>query len=324
MLKKLRKKIEERRFSKNPFWRALVLGKDCLWKIYWSLIPLSRKHDIDIHENAEYCLISFPGCGRTWLRVMIKKALQLHFGLNSRDIFDLTFKEIAEENLELADASLPRIEVSHDDDAFWRNPGELIKSKEIYKNKKVILLIRDPRDVVVSSYFKRSCRVVLDNVKNYPPELAKRVKPYKGTLHQYIRERIGGFETLLRFYNIWAENRHVPRECLLVRYEDVRKDPRGELRRILNFLGLKSASDEVIDEAIKFSSFENMRRMEESLEYSHLGHFLTPADRNDKDSYETRRGKVGGFVDYFNKKDIEYLNKRMRSLSDFYGYPLGN
>lgn len=325
MLKKFRRKIEDRRSSRNPFWKILVFGKDLAWEIYWSLIPLSIKHDIDIDGNVEYCLISFPGCGRTWLRVMIKKALQLHFGLNSKDIFDLLFREIAGENLNWTDESLPRTFVSHDGNSHWRSPAELIKSKEIYKNKKVILLVRDLRDVLVSSYFERSRRVALYDMKDFPPWLVKRVKPYQGTLHQYIHERIGGFETLLRFYNIWAKNRHIPKDFLLVRYEDMRRNPHDGLRRILNFMGLQSASSEVIDSAIKFASFANMRHMQENLEYnSHSRYYyfyFIPADRNDKESYKTRRGKVGGFVDYLDKKDIEYLNKRIKkSLSDFYGY----
>lgn len=321
MLKGLRKKIEDKRSSGNPLWRTLVLGKDFAWKIYWSLIPLSAKHDLEIDENVEYCLISFPGCGRTWLRVMIKKAIQLHFGLNSEDMFDLTFPEIAGENLKQADESLPRIFVSHDGDPHQRSPGELIKSKEMYKNKKVILLIRDPRDAIVSCYFTMTRRVDPRNAIGCLPELAKRIKPYKGTLHQYIYERVGSFETLLRFYNIWAKNKHIPKDYLLVRYEDMRRDPRGELRRILNFVNVRSVSSKVIDNAVEFGSFANMRRMEENLEYSRLKRYLTPTDRNDKESYKTRKGKAGGFVDYLAKQDIEYLNKRIkRSLSKFYGY----
>lgn len=33
MLKKLRNKIEEKRDSKNHFWKILVFGKDSAWKI---------------------------------------------------------------------------------------------------------------------------------------------------------------------------------------------------------------------------------------------------------------------------------------------------
>ncbi|NEO10385.1 sulfotransferase domain-containing protein, partial [Moorena sp. SIO3I8] len=36
---------------------------------------------------------------------------------------------------------------------------ELVQSKANYKNAKVILLVRDPRDVVVSIYFEHTKRV---------------------------------------------------------------------------------------------------------------------------------------------------------------------
>jgi hypothetical protein len=48
---------------------------------------------------------------------------------------------------------------------------------------------------------------------------------------------------------------------------------------------------------------------------------LKPGDKNDPESYKTRRGKVGGYIDYLSSEEIEYLNQKMKtSLSDIYNY----
>jgi hypothetical protein len=48
---------------------------------------------------------------------------------------------------------------------------------------------------------------------------------------------------------------------------------------------------------------------------------LTPGDRDDPESYKTRRGKVGGYLDYFGSVDIDYLNRRLGTeLHHYYGY----
>ena len=48
---------------------------------------------------------------------------------------------------------------------------------------------------------------------------------------------------------------------------------------------------------------------------------LKAKNKNDQESYKTRRGKVGEFVDYLREADIAYLSKKMRTeLSNYYGY----
>lgn len=247
-------------------------------------------------KSSDVFLISFPKCGRTWLRLMIGRALEKHFNLANADILEL-------HQLGTLHPDIPKILVSHDDGPQWKRPDELVESKKKYKKKKVIFLVRDPRDVLVSSYFQKK----------------KRRNAYDGEMSDYVYEEVGSLKTLLQFYNIWAENRHIPKDFLLVRYEDIQTNPPRELRRVLDFLDLRTISDDVIAEAVRFASFDNMRKMEKE------GRFrspkLRPVDSRDKESYKTRQGKVGGFVEYLSKEEIEYINRKMdQMLSSFYGY----
>jgi hypothetical protein len=64
-------------------------------------------------KASDVFLISFPKCGRTWLRLMIGRALEKHFNLANADILGL-------HKLEALHPDIPRILVSHDDGPQWK------------------------------------------------------------------------------------------------------------------------------------------------------------------------------------------------------------
>lgn len=264
-------------------------------------------------ELIDACIISFPKCGRTWLRLLIGKALSLHFGLEANG---LTSELLEISELHRLHPRIPLIEVTHDDNPHHKCPYELSTDKRRYRGKKVILLVRDPRDVIVSNYFEYTKR----KGKHYAGD-----DNYQDDLSSYLRYERGSLDSFIRFYNIWARNRHIPSHFRLVRYEDMHEDAARELRRVLEFLGFSRVGDVVVHEAVQFASFENMHKMEaqDALQSNRL----RPGDKNDPESYKTRRGKVGGYVDYLSKEDIIYLDQRIRAqLDSCYGYqraPIG-
>ncbi len=248
---------------------------------------------------ADVFLLSFPKAGRTWLRLMLAKALAVHFNVHDENLIDL--QRLAGQN-----PAIPRIKPKHDDNPHLKTPGELVTSKTEYRHRKVILLVRDIRDLAVSTYF----------------QMTKREKRFRGEIGQFLRCRRGSVGTMIGFYNIWAENRHVPEGFMLIRYEDLHADSVGQLRRVLTFLGIQDVTDATVEEAIEFASFENMRKME--LADAVGSDRLRPTDKGDPDSYKTRRGKVGGYVDYLSEPDIAMLTRRLQEeLSPFYGYGSG-
>jgi hypothetical protein len=211
--------------------------------------------------------------------------------------------------------AIPRISVIHDDRPMLKAPGELEESKDRYKDKKVIFLVRDPRDVIVSSYFEMKNRGNIFG--NNPYE--KRRAVFDGSLSEFIHRREGGFDSIIRYYNIWAANRQIPKDFLLIRYEDLKANASGELHRVLDFLGLQSVPDEIITEAVNYASFDNMRRMESDGKFQ-TG-ILKPADKTDTDSYKTRKGKVKGYFDHLSGEEIFYLDRIIQEqLSNYYGY----
>ncbi|MGB1249595.1 MAG: sulfotransferase domain-containing protein [Candidatus Promineifilaceae bacterium] len=256
-------------------------------------------------------LISFPKCGRTWLRVMLGKAFYLHYGVDDlrEDGTRFLYPEGVYENLKM-----PRIDFTHDDNPHRKEPYEIEDDKTKYRDKKVILLIRDLRDVMVSNYYEEVYRR-----PTYDDAITK--EETSQTLSQFLNRERGGVESFLKFYNNWALNRHVPKDVLLLRYENLQHDTVGELLRIISFLGLRGTIKRgVIEDAVAFASFQNMQRMERDGLYKHSAR-LRPGDVNNLNSYKVRSGKVGGYRTALNEDDCAQLtNKLLKSLSPYYGY----
>jgi len=59
----------------------------------------------------------------------------------------------------------------------------------------------------------------------------------------------------LKFYNIWLENQHVPKEFLLIRYEDIHREPQKQLRKI------KGKADSVVSKTLPSSSAKKVSKI---------------------------------------------------------------
>lgn len=261
-------------------------------------------------NDADAFMISYPKCGRTWLRVMLGRALYRHAGVDDLrpDGTRLLYPEGVEQL-----KGVPRISFTHDGRPTRGTLDEIETDKSRYAGKAVVLLIRDLRDVAVSYYFHETRRTK----RFYPKwEIAK----FHGEISEFLHSDVGGVEHFVRFYNIWADNREIPDCLLLMKYEELRRDPVHQLRRLLKFLGVEGVADETIGDAVEFSSFDKMKAMEKEGTFKHP-HYMKPGDSTDEESFKVRRGKVGGFEDYLSPQDIDWLTGKMRhELAAFYGY----
>ncbi len=261
------------------------------------------------NRKTDVYLISYPKCGRTWLRLMIGKTIATHFNLpENEDTILLRWKRKVHPQVE-------HITVVHDNRPMLKTPDELEKSKNQYAGKKVIFLVRDPRDVIVSSYFelKHRSKLFSNNPQENQSDLIDQ------GLHDFIFQERSGIDTIIQYFNIWAENRQAPKAFLLVRYEDLRAEPHRQLRQIMDFLGLDEISAQTIDQAVDFASFDNMRKME--MEEKYQSEMLKPANRLDENTFKTRKGKIKGYVDYLSSQEIAKLDQKIRTeLSGFFGY----
>lgn len=272
----------------NTFFYYLKIFLKGLWE---PRRILNRARIYFLSRNAEAFIISYPKTGRTWLRVMLGKAIILKYQLDDRMILE-TFHLTKKAGL------IPTI-FSHDGPFLLRNSApyyDINFNEKKYKKKKVIFLIRDIRDTLVSSYFEES----------------KRLKTYEGGLSTFIRDKSFGAKKIVTFYNIWFINRNIPANFLLIRYEDLHRKPVEILREVLKFINAEEIEEEVLENAVSFASFEQMKKMEERNIFKDS--ILRPGIKNDDESYKVRRGKIGGYVDYLTEKDLKYIDKVVREM----------
>jgi hypothetical protein len=199
---------------------------------------------------------------------------------------------------------VPRLLSTHDGYKKGLEPAEVQLDKSRYRRKRVILLVRDPRDVLVSLYFQ----------DRYRRETSVGLE-----LADLVHTERDGLRTIIAFYNSWAVGAKVPRDLLVVRYETLKADAVGELRRIFSFLEVPWVTDALLEEAVSFASLQNMRQLERADALNSTA--LRPTDATNPDSFKVRRGKVGGYVDYLSPTDIDEMNRLIDTeLHPFYSW----
>jgi hypothetical protein len=237
-------------------------------------------------------VVSFPKSGRTWLRTILGNALHGQFGQTPLDPTSV-------HHMWMFDRRIPRIVFTHDMDAHLHRADAIQWSGRKYGNRKTIILIRDPRDTIVSLYF----------------EMSKRVHAYDGTISDFIRQEEGGIASLITFLNLWMANFASLPKKLMIRYEDLHSRPVETVEAVLRFAGISEINRDVVDRALERSSFGVMRDMEASGAVPHVR--LRPGDPADLQSYKVRSGKVGGYRDHLSPEDCRYLDEQIAaSLTD--------
>ncbi len=245
-------------------------------------------------------VISFPKCGRTWLRLLLGKYVAgFETVANPFRVWDLTYRS-------------PRhatVQVSHDDYPHWRRHGDILRDKSFYAEKKVIFLVRDPRDVVVSNYFQF--------VKRGD---ARRIRDgFSGSLSDFLRYEIGSLKSVVTFYNVWACNRSVPRDFKLISYEDLKGAPLEGLLGCVDFLGWPRESDDHCRRVVDYCRFDNMRKLEEERAFDSVE--LSPPKDGDPEGFKVRKGRIGGYRDYLCEDDVAYMNRFIaEELDPLFGY----
>lgn len=293
----------------NKFIRQLV-------GVSTAFLPVARRRHLerwlrgrDQFRNlreADVVVVSPGKSGRTWLRVMLSGFYRHAYGLAGESLLGF-------DNLHRKDPRIPKIFFTHDN--YLADYTGQFDSKRAFYDKRVVLMVRQPQDVVVSEYFNWKHRMKPGKMYlNDFPEKGEAVSIFDFAM------RPCGLKRVLDLLDSWARELPQVKELIIVRYEDMREDPAGVFRRIVHFLGAPDDED-AIRAGVAFASLENMRSMEQKGGRWLQGGRMKPADPNNPQSYKVRRAKVGGYRDYFDDAENEQLDALTEAhLSPVWGY----
>jgi alcohol sulfotransferase len=248
-------------------------------------------------------VVSYPKSGRTWFstiyfhyaRLVLGALDMLQQSLHMPDR-NLPFQQLLAERAthgrfpvctftHLGFSGLKPFESS---DAPWPD-----KASSVLKQP-TILIVRDPRDVVVSHYHHlRAVGGVLD------PSLS---------LGEFVHGR-WGIERIVRFMNMWAPAMQTGHPHFhLCTFESLKRDTVGTFSAAMAFLGT-NVDSAAVARAVDESSFDRLRDRER-LNRSYAGASL------ETDAFRFRRGAVGGHTSELSAADAAYLNQVVSAQLD--------
>lgn len=215
------------------------------------LIPINRTDPADIF------ITGYPKSGNTWMQNLIAGVA---YNLDPENLSDSQILDL------IPDVHACRHYRRHQTPMYFKTHH--LPRPEY---RRVIYLLRDGRDVMVSYY--HHLRALNGDAVDFSEivRTGRLLSPSKW--HDHV--------------NAWRSN-PFGAEIVTVRYEDLLENPASELRRVCEFAGIER-SPEVLESVSRNSSFSKMREKEEKSGWAD--------PRWPKSRFFVRRGEAGSFKD---------------------------
>lgn len=173
------------------------------------------------------------------------------------------------------------------------------KIKQFFPSAKIIHLVRDGRDMVVSAAYDW----LLKNAHG-----TDRYRYFVDNEPGFVLNRFFDDATLEHWAGLWNEvNCEIgvlSDDCLLVRYEDMKSSLEGQLTRIANFFDV-GVDPRVIEQCVQSTSFKK----------------LTGRDAGNTDpTAKTRKGIVGDWRGHFTRHDANIFDQIAGNTLQEFGY----
>ena len=290
------------------------------WRYALERDSSARRHEV---WPDDIFLVSFPKSGNTWIRFLLANLMNPD-------------KPVGFANIE---SVVPDIAVFPRGDFRKLARPRLIKSHDCFdpRYRRVIYIIRDPRDVAVSIYhYAKKVKNIDDSfsLEAFVKRMLVAGRSYNGTWGEHAGSWLVNATNIAEFGPSGARRPHSDRpaqlrvdapgarghgrEFLLVRYEDLLQDTQAGLRRIAEFLGLE-ASPERIERAVERSSADSMRKLESA---QNLEWVTTRETR--KDIPFVRKAKSGQWRTGLSTSSIAEIESAWGHLMRLTGYELAS
>ena len=248
-------------------------------------------------------ILSVPKSGRTWIRTFLYAYFCKRYG-----------REFTLEPEHYGESGIPRLILFHDlfehrtkGDLWDRIRGKYLVPKKELRRAKIILLVRDPRDCFVSLYVQMTRR---------DPGAPSNFK--QKSISDLLRDKEFGIRAIVKTMNDWLNEFSGHDDFTIIRYESLREAPAENFQVLLALLGETTPEMSIFQDALGFSRFDNMQRLEAAGAFD--SKILRPGDVRDPESFKVRRGKIGGYREYLSAEDQKYAAEALSKLDSCFGY----
>ena len=236
-------------------------------------------------DQSDMFFCAYPKSGTTWARFVLFEMLS---GMPS--------------GFKATNQQMPGVGLHHNALRLLPNGGRLVASHEYYRKEyhRSIYMVRDARDVLLSEF------AFLSALEYYTNDLDSFVKTFLYTV-------VSAYGPWHKNVTSWLDSPIANSgNMMLVRYEDLRKEPVPLFAQMADFLGA-NISEEKIRQAVENNSIQNMRKKEdkEPVRASIKGRFV-------------RDGKVRGWVSKLTPEQVALIDKVAGPTLQRLGYPLGS
>ncbi|GMI87242.1 sulfotransferase 202B1 [Hibiscus trionum] len=263
-------------------------------------------------NDSDVFLASSMKTGTTWLKAIIPTTMNPDVRITNDDDGDPLLKHhpnelmpslevqlfVANPNPDLSGMPSPRLFRTH-------VPFPMLPESVKNSACKIVYITREPKDTFVSSWHFMNSVIADRGIDPWPMDEA--FECFCKGIHAF-----GPFHDHVLGY--WKESLNRPEKIHFMRYENMKKDPRGELQRLACFLGQPFEKEEEVDNVLRRCSLERLKNLELNR------HGVDPSIGIGYKHY-LRRGIVGDWKNYF-ADEMEQKLDRITAMK-FEGSGLG-
>ncbi|CAK9188053.1 unnamed protein product [Ilex paraguariensis] len=284
---------------RERFWEAMDI---CKWEGFWfepGLVKPAMTFRSSFEARCDDVLLaSTMKTGTTWLKALCLCIMHNQCSNAEKEGEDILTKDSPHFHVQTVETTIyatkphpdlhsmpsPRLFHSH-------LPYNLLPDSIKNSDCKIVYIARNPKDTLVSLWhFFNS--ILRPNQEPFP--LEKAVERFCNGVHQYGPF----FDHVLQY---WLESQKRPQKILFLKYEELKRDPKGQAKRLASFLGRPFTEEEQVDKVLWRCSFERL----ENLEVNKKGSVLYAVPN----SCYFRVGAVGDWKNYLTPEMEEMLNQ---------------
>ncbi|XP_042188772.1 uncharacterized protein LOC103182604 [Callorhinchus milii] len=254
-------------------------GCNFLSPIY-TIEHLEKLEHFEVRDSDVFA-VTYPKSGTMWMQ----QILSLIYSdddtpaVQSKSAMErVPWIELPNSNFEVRQS--PRLSVTH-------LPYHLVPKGLKDKQGKVIYVARNPRDVLMSLYYLHNHLSTFETPKSF-----------QDFMEQFVDGRVE-FSSWFDHIKDWYDHRH-EFNFLYMTYEDMKKDLRGAIQKVCNFLE-KHLDDKKLDTIVKQCTFSTMKATQV------VNYEKTP-DKSPENAF-LRKGTFADLEKHFAEPQIEMFNR---------------